>query len=368
MHQHLAQGNQAALAQYSGAQYLAVRLPRCLGRIQPPCVADAVGGRRASRQAEASDAQPRAVGDGFLKVLARVSSTTLVLLRRNRYSLRTEHVHKVVSLRLYPERFDVVAENARIASHARSFERSPTFYDRRYNVSLIESKSDVLRNRPLLGAARSPEKAAGHLAAPQERRPSSYPGEPVLVATEFAFESGKPSSKHVVNVLARLKVGNRAEVSVNQTTTVPESAVPCGVGEGHGVGSTTRPSAAYNRWARLRTDDGVRRRIASVFQTAVELSLGEQRTGRLENVVGLGQLFVLSFELLEEIALADGQTLTGASINFLKVELSAVCPSSFHEPSPVSSSITKKMSLKPATDTFGKVYLTAAHSEGKSPR
>ncbi len=65
--------------------------------------------------------------DGYVEVLARVSSTALVHLQRNRYSVPTEHVHEVVSLRLYPDRLDVVAENIRIASHARSFERSLTF-------------------------------------------------------------------------------------------------------------------------------------------------------------------------------------------------------------------------------------------------
>lgn len=84
--------------------------------------------------------------DGYVEVLARVSSTALVHLQRNRYSVPTEHAHEVVSLRLYPERIDVVADNTRIASHARSFERSLTFYDWRHYVSLIERKPGALRN------------------------------------------------------------------------------------------------------------------------------------------------------------------------------------------------------------------------------
>lgn len=61
--------------------------------------------------------------DGYIQVLARASSTALVHLQRNRCSVPTEHAHEVVSQRLYPGRLDVVAENIRIASHARSFER-----------------------------------------------------------------------------------------------------------------------------------------------------------------------------------------------------------------------------------------------------
>ncbi len=82
--------------------------------------------------------------DGYVEVLARVSSTALVHLQRNRYSVPTEYAHEVVSLRLYPERVEVVAESARIASHVRSFERSQTFYDWRHYVSLIERKPGAL--------------------------------------------------------------------------------------------------------------------------------------------------------------------------------------------------------------------------------
>ena len=84
--------------------------------------------------------------DGYVEVLARVSSTALVHLQRNRYSVPSEHAHEVVSLRLYPDRLDVVAENTRVATHVRSFERSQTFYDWRHYVSLIERKPRALRN------------------------------------------------------------------------------------------------------------------------------------------------------------------------------------------------------------------------------
>jgi transposase len=115
--------------------------------------------------------------DGYIEVLARVSSTALVHLQRNRYSVPTEHAHEVVSLRLYPERIDVVAENARIASHARSFERSQTFYDWRHYVSLIERKPGALaQRRALRDPARAAEEAAGHPAAPRGRRPGDGPG------------------------------------------------------------------------------------------------------------------------------------------------------------------------------------------------
>ena len=155
--------------------------------------------------------------DCYVEVLARVSSTALVHLQRNRYSVPTEYAHEVVSLRLYPERVEVVAESARIASHVRSFERSQTFYDWRHYVSLIERKPGALRNGAPFETLPEPLKklqaillrhAGGDRVMAQVLAAVPVHGlEPVLVAAELALESGKPSGEHVLNVLARLKTG-----------------------------------------------------------------------------------------------------------------------------------------------------------------
>lgn len=57
--------------------------------------------------------------DGYVETLGKVSSTCLVTLDRNRYSVPCELVGQVVSLRLYPERIDMVAHDFRMASQAR---------------------------------------------------------------------------------------------------------------------------------------------------------------------------------------------------------------------------------------------------------
>lgn len=67
--------------------------------------------------------------DGYMEVLARVTSTGLIHLERNRYSVPTEHANSAVSVRLYHDHIAVVAEGKRVARHSRSFERSQTFYD-----------------------------------------------------------------------------------------------------------------------------------------------------------------------------------------------------------------------------------------------
>ncbi len=189
--------------------------------------------------------------DGYVEVLARVSSTALVHLQRNRYSVPTEHVHEVVSLRLYPDRLDVVAENIRIASHARSFERSLTFYDWRHYVSLIERKPGALRNGAPFETLPEPLKKlqsillrheGGDRVMAQVLAAVPVHGlEPVLVAAELALESGKPSGEHVLNVLARLKAGG-------QTGDAQEVKTPLTL--------TVQPLANVQRYDRLRSVDG----------------------------------------------------------------------------------------------------------------
>jgi len=66
---------------------------------------------------------PRAF-DGYVELLARVSSTGLIHMERNRYSVPTEHAHSAVSLRIYPDRIAAVADGVRVATHSRSVERS----------------------------------------------------------------------------------------------------------------------------------------------------------------------------------------------------------------------------------------------------
>jgi hypothetical protein len=112
----------------------------------------------------------------------------------------------VVSLRLYPDRLEVVAENTCVATHVRSFERSQTFYDWRHYVSLIERKPGALRNGAPFETCPSRSRScvrheggdrvmAQVLAAVPVHRLDA-----VLVAAELALEAGKPSGEHVLNV------------------------------------------------------------------------------------------------------------------------------------------------------------------------
>ena len=152
--------------------------------------------------------------DGYVEVLARVTSTALIHLERNRYSVPTEHANSAVSARLYFNRIEVVVDGVRVASHARSFDRSQTLYDWQHYISLVQSKPGGLRNGAPFEEMPAPLKqlqaillrrVGGDAVMAQVLAAVPIHGlEHVLVAVELALESGKPSGEHVLNVLARL--------------------------------------------------------------------------------------------------------------------------------------------------------------------
>ena len=164
--QHLAQGGEVALGQHGSVERLAGRrMPQRMERAEPPRMAHAQSGRRAAGRTGSPDAQPQAF-DGYVEVPARVSSTALVHLQRNRYSVPSEHAHEVVSCPVPgPPR-------SRRREHARG-----------HACAQLRAQPDVLRLAPLRepdraqargaaqwgavrDAARVAQEVAKHLAAP----------------------------------------------------------------------------------------------------------------------------------------------------------------------------------------------------------
>src|SRR3546814_13392696 len=84
--------------------------------------------------------------DGYVERPARVSSTCLFSVGRNRYSVPCESAGKWVSSRLYPTRIEVVADDALIASHARLLDRAQVSYDWQHSIPLIARKPGALPN------------------------------------------------------------------------------------------------------------------------------------------------------------------------------------------------------------------------------
>ena len=153
--------------------------------------------------------------DGYVETVGKVSSTCLVSFDRCRYSAPCELVGQVVGIRVYPERIDLVAHDAVVASHVRSFGRNEARYDWQHYLPLIARKPGALRNgapfadmpEPLqrLRALLLKREGGDRLMAKVLAAVPAHGLETVLMAIEVVLESGRPSPEHVENVLNRLK-------------------------------------------------------------------------------------------------------------------------------------------------------------------
>jgi hypothetical protein len=84
--------------------------------------------------------------DGYVEQMMRVSSTCLVRVERNRYSVPADFAGKVVSVRLTAEKVRIVAENKIIADHERRFGRDQLICDPWHYLPVLEKKPGALRN------------------------------------------------------------------------------------------------------------------------------------------------------------------------------------------------------------------------------
>ena len=173
--------------------------------------------------------------DGYVETLCWVSSTCLVVVDGNRYSVPCEWVRQMVSARVYSTRIEIVggmpfqldsagdseaAEGftaCKSASHARMNNRGRTAYDWQHYIPLIQRKPGALRN----GAPFAEMPAAlKRLSAQLLRRQGGdrimaqvlavVPKaglEAVVVAVELMLEGtgvSMVSAEHVINVISRL--------------------------------------------------------------------------------------------------------------------------------------------------------------------
>ena len=152
--------------------------------------------------------------DGYVEKEARVSSTCLVRVARNRYSVPCEFAGQRVSTRLYPDRVCIVASDAMVASHERLTCRDEIHYDWQHYIPLVQRKPGALRNGAPFADMPAPLKqlrlgllrhAGGDRVMAQVLAAVPSAGlDAVLVAVELVIESGALSAEHVENVLARL--------------------------------------------------------------------------------------------------------------------------------------------------------------------
>ena len=177
--------------------------------------------------------------DGYVENPAKVSSTCLVTVARNRYSVPCELARQMVSTRLYPTRVVVVAEERIVASHERLVGKGKTAYDWEHYIPLVQRKPGALRNgapflelpEPLarLRVALLRHAGGDRLMAQVLALVPTAGLDSVLVAAELALEhagpSGRVSPEHVANVLGRLNAPPRpANVSTALQTLTPPKA------------------------------------------------------------------------------------------------------------------------------------------------
>ena len=175
--------------------------------------------------------------DGYVEKPSRVSSTCLVSVARNRYSVPCELAGHMVSTHLYPAKVVVVADDAVVASHERLSDQGQVRYDWQHYIPLLQRKPGALRNgapfadmpKPLqqLRRALLREPGGDRVMAQVLAIVPNAGLEAVLVSVELALESGPPSGRvsveHVLNVLARLK---EVPMPPNVTTTLALSTPP----------------------------------------------------------------------------------------------------------------------------------------------
>ncbi len=175
--------------------------------------------------------------DGYVEKPARVSSTCLVSVARNRYSVPCEFAGQMVSTRLYPGRVVVVAGDAAVASHERLSMAGQARYDWQHYIPLVQRKPGALRNgapfadmpEPLQRLRRALLRHDGgdRLMAQVLAVVPTSGLDAVLVAVELALESGpgggRVSVEHVINVLGRLTA---APVPESAATTLQVSTPP----------------------------------------------------------------------------------------------------------------------------------------------
>jgi len=191
--------------------------------------------------------------DGYVPRQARVSSTCLVAVARNRYSVPCEYAGQMVDTRLYPTRVKVVMANEVVADHARLFDEGRTQYDWQHYIALLERKPGALRNgapfadlpaalsqlRQALLRERGGDRVMAQVLALVPRLGLDDVLVAVALALEAAPPSGRVSVEHVLNVLARLK-----ETPTPQSVTTPLKAIIPPVAD----------TARYDR-LRAKTDD-----------------------------------------------------------------------------------------------------------------
>lgn len=88
----------------------------------------------------------KAVFDGYVETMRRVTSLCLIRIDRNRYSVPAQWANQAVSVRLTADRVRIVADGKVIAGHERRFGRDQLICDPWHYLPVLEKKPGALRH------------------------------------------------------------------------------------------------------------------------------------------------------------------------------------------------------------------------------
>lgn len=74
--------------------------------------------------------------DGYIEILAWVSSTCLVTMQRNRYSVPYHLANCKVALHLYPGRIEIISDHAIVTRHRFIIDADQVSYDWKHYIPL----------------------------------------------------------------------------------------------------------------------------------------------------------------------------------------------------------------------------------------
>jgi transposase len=170
------------------------------------------------------------VFDGYIELLARVSSTCLITVKCNRYSVPCRWANRRISVRLYPERLDIYGDDNWITSHDRLLDRDQVSYDWQHYIPLLERKPGALRNgapfaemppallslRLALNKHSGADRAMADLLACVPRQGLDT----VIAAVECLLAGGVVNVEHVKHLVSTL-AGNSQPVVEPQIVATP---------------------------------------------------------------------------------------------------------------------------------------------------
>nr|WP_220273112.1 IS21 family transposase [Pseudomonas fluorescens] len=147
--------------------------------------------------------------DGYVEQMRSVSSTCLVRVDRNQYSVPAQWAGKVTSVRCTADEIRIVADDQLIARHARRFGRDQLVYDPWHYLAVLDKKPGALRNGAPFVTWDLPEpiKQVREYLLKQSRGDRAFVDllllardvglEALQVACELALESGVINGSHV---------------------------------------------------------------------------------------------------------------------------------------------------------------------------